>query len=215
MEISNNIITVESRKRRGPSPGSCLLTSDFRSSKKGFTLIELIMTIIILGFASLIMIPFVSSIASSPDPVVRQRAISLGQALMDEILAKKWDENTPMGGGPIGPTSESARGTAVPASAIGPDGAETRVDYDDVDDYDGLAATGNFVDQNNSPFTLAGYSRSAAIRYIASTTSTITAANPVGTSAGGASATDTKRIVVTVTSPRGETFELVALKCNY
>ncbi|MEA3547813.1 MAG: prepilin-type N-terminal cleavage/methylation domain-containing protein, partial [Thermodesulfobacteriota bacterium] len=67
----------------------------------GFTLLELIMTIVILGSTSLILVPFFQSISRSPDPMLRQRAISLGQAMMDEIMSKKWDEETPNGGGPI------------------------------------------------------------------------------------------------------------------
>ena len=66
---------------------------------QGFTLIEIIMTILILGMVSLILIPYFGAITSSPSPVIRQRAISLAQSMMDEILAKRWDENTPVGGG--------------------------------------------------------------------------------------------------------------------
>ena len=183
-------------------------------SSAGFSLIELIITIVILGFSSLILIPFINSITHSPDPMLRQRAISLGQALMDEIIAKKWDENTPVGGGPIGPTTESARGLAVAASAIGAEGGEARIDYDDVDDYDSLAETNNFRDQNDVLFTLNGYSRTATVRYIASSSNPISAGSPAGTITA-VSATDSKRIAVTVTSPSQEQFSFVAVACNF
>ncbi|MBU0482346.1 MAG: type II secretion system GspH family protein [Proteobacteria bacterium] len=49
MEILTITKTVESRKTRGLSPGSWLLASDFCPSEKGFTLIELVMVIVILG----------------------------------------------------------------------------------------------------------------------------------------------------------------------
>ena len=193
----------------------------FLQTDRGFTLIELIMAIIILSFSSMIMIPFVRSISDSPDPVIRQRAISIGQALMDEILAKKWDENSPMGGGPICSTESPDQATrpslvdacvtqATLVAGLGSE-TETRVNFDDVDDYNGLSETDNFVDQNNTPLTIRGYSRSAAVDYIASNSSSITSNSPTS----AVTATDTKRIVVTVTSPRGENFELVALKCNY
>ena len=64
--------------------------------QQGFTLIELILTIVILGFAALILIPLVESIIHSPDPMIRQKAVSFGQALMDEVISKRWDENTPI-----------------------------------------------------------------------------------------------------------------------
>ena len=193
----------------------------FARGARGFTLIELILGIIILGFVSLIMIPLVNSIRHSPDPAIRQRGIALGQALMDEILAKKWDENTPTGGGPIC-TSESPDQLARPSlidncltgataiAALGSDG-ESRTDYDDVDDYNGLSSSDNFVDQNNASFSLPGYSRSATVDYIASNASPVSATSPVSS----AVITDTKRIVVRVTTPRQENLTLVALLCNY
>ncbi|MBU0485848.1 MAG: type II secretion system GspH family protein [Proteobacteria bacterium] len=183
------------------------------SSAFGFSLLELIITIVILGFSSLVLIPFFNAITRSPDPMIRQRAISLGQGLMDEILAKKWDENTPLGGGAIA-TSESTRGLAIPASAIGAEGGETRIDYDDVDDYHNLTETNDFRDQNNTLFILNGYGRTAKIEYIASNATPITTTAPTG-ALTAASATDSKRIVVTVTAPNQEQFSFVSVVCNF
>ena len=222
MNISNNLKQkkwAEAQRKKCLSSDSCLLTQYF--SSKGFTLLELIIAIMILAFASLMMIPFISAITNSPDPVFRQRAISLGQALMDEILAKKWDENTPVGGGPVCTTESPDQLTrphlidacitlSTSVANLGNDG-ETRSNFDDVDDYNGLTATNNFVDQSNTAFTLEGYSRSASVTYITSNSDPITTTNPLAS----AGTTDSKRIVVTVTSPTGETFELMALKCNY
>ncbi|MCG2740789.1 MAG: prepilin-type N-terminal cleavage/methylation domain-containing protein [Syntrophaceae bacterium] len=194
------------------------------TKKQGFTLIEIVITIVILGAVAGILVPFFNAITHSPDPVIRERAISLGQAMMDEIIAKRWDENTPMGGGPIC-TGESPDLTtrpklvdpacgisATPVASLGPDGAapaETRVDFDDVDDYNGLNEVANFTDQNGIPFVLTGYTRQVAVRYIASNT------NPIDqTTAVAASITDTKLVVVTITSPLGETFNFVAVACN-
>ncbi len=190
----------------------CPLSPDF-----GFSLIELVMTIVILGFLSMILLPFITSITRSPDPMIRQQAVALGQALMDEILAKRWDENTPIGSGPIGPTTESARGLTVAASTIGRDGGEVvnnRTNWDDVDDYDGHTNTGTFRDQNNNTFTLTGYSRQVTVTYIPSNSNPVEADNPAGVTAS-AQATDTKRVVVSVTSPLQETFNLVMVSCNF
>ena len=193
-------------RSRHLSPVSCPLSPD------GFSLLELVMTIVILSFLALILLPLFRSVTAGGDPVIRARGVALGQALMDEIINKKWDEATPMGGGPLN-TTESSRGSAA-AGAIGPEPGETRPDYDDVDDYDGLFEQNSFRDQNNTAFTLNGYSRRAQVTYIPSNTTVITATSPAGTRTA-ATATDTKRVVVTVTMPNNESFSLVSLKCNY
>ncbi|MFQ6758332.1 MAG: type II secretion system protein [Deltaproteobacteria bacterium] len=176
----------------------------------GFTLVEIVITIVILGAVAGILVPFFNAIVHSPDPVIRERAISLGQAMMDEIMAKRWDENTPMGGGPLN-TAESARGTVVPAAALGIDAGEDRTTYDDVDDYNSLPPEiDNFTDQNNNAFNLPGYRRQVAVRYIAS------AANPIDENTpAAAGTTDTKLVVVRITSPLGEIFNFVAVACNF
>lgn len=176
----------------------------------GFTLIEIVITIVILGAVAGILVPFFNAIVHSPDPVIRERAISLGQAMMDEIMAKRWDENTPMGGGPLN-TAESARGTVVPAPALGVDAGEDRTTYDDVDDYNSMPPEiDNFTDQNNNAFNLPGYRRQVTVRYIAST------ANPIDENTpAAAGTTDTKLVVVRITSPLGEIFNFVAVACNF
>lgn len=189
----------------------------------GFTLVELVLTIVILGAVSLILIPFVNSIIHSPDPMIRQRAVALGQALMDEIVAKRWDENTPIGAGPICSGESPSKGArpslvdnciapgARAASAIGADTGETgRTLYDDVDDYNAMAEeVDTFHDQQGTAFSLPGYRRHATVRYIASALPTI----DQNTTAAAAT-TDTKLIIVEVTSPADETFYFVAAVAN-
>lgn len=193
----------------------------------GFTLIELLMTIVILGFTSVILVPFFYSITKSPDPVIRERGVALGQAMMDEMLAKKWDENTPLGGGPLITGETPAAGprltgyitnhpsySAGNASTLGLDGGEIvgdRTNWDDVDDYDNLLETNNFEDQNDNPFTLKGYSRQVAVGYINSTTNPITAGTAF---LAAGTTTDTKLIKVTVTTPTNERLAFVAVVCN-
>lgn len=211
---------------------------------RGFTLIEIVITIVILGAVAGILVPFLNAIVHSPDPVIRERAISLGQAMMDEIMAKRWDENSPVGGGPV-ITGESPAPTGttctpdpysctgnrlycficrnpgyIPADitsgSLGQDAGEDSTDrreWDDVDDYNVLnePVTGNFHDQNNNSFTLpAGYTRTVSVCYIASNS------NPIDQTPATCSTTttDTKRVVVTITSPLGEKFYFVAVACN-
>ena len=196
------------------------------SSNLGFSLIELVITIVILGFTSMIIIPFFQATISSPDPMLRQKAISLGQAMMDEILSKRWDENTPVGGGPICTTESPNQAiraslidncvtTSTAVGGLGTDGGESaandRRNWDDADDYDGLAeASGALKDQDNKDLGITGYSRDVSVGYMASNT------DPINYTTGfSGSTTDTKLIKVTVTSPRGEKFKFVATSCSY
>ena len=196
--------------------------------ENGFTLIELVMTIVILGSSSLILIPFFQAITHSPDPLMRHRAVTLGQAMMDEVLAKKWDHATPVGGGPLATSETADTGTCAGGNRIqcyrdahpgylggaasgtlGPEAGETRASYNDVDDYDGLAESGTFQNQTGTSFTLANYQRRVTVRYIASTLSTIDHVTPPA-----AGATDAKLILVTITSPTNEQFRLTSVVCN-
>jgi MSHA pilin protein MshD len=210
-----------------------LIRLSVQKKAAGFTLIELVLTIVILGFSAMIILPFFSAVTHSPDPVLREKAMALAQAMMDEITAKKWDAQSPNGGNPPICTSESTGAAFRPsldpgctfpgvgpvASGIGLDGGEAagannRMLWDDVDDYNGGSEPvgGFFYDQNGValPGNLTGFTRNVAVDYIASNASPIDGSTPVS-----ASTTDTKRIVVTVTSPLGETFALVAVSCNF
>ncbi|MEN8256682.1 MAG: prepilin-type N-terminal cleavage/methylation domain-containing protein [Thermodesulfobacteriota bacterium] len=197
----------------------------------GFTLIELILTIIIMAFAAIIITPYLTSVSHHPDPVIREKAIALAQAMMDEILSRRWDENTAIGGGPLinSETLAGTRGTvaatptATAPGGLGTDGGENltaddRSGWDDVDDYNGSGEPSgvNFFDQTGNilPGSWTGFQRTVTVNYIISSTDPIDAAIP-GNGNSLLLATDSKRIVVTVTSPLGETFQLVAVKCNF
>src|SRR5688572_1380949 len=66
--------------------------------QSGVTLIETIIFIVVvsIGLGALLMV-FNQSVVKSVDPVIRIKALEKGQALMDEILARKFAENTPTG----------------------------------------------------------------------------------------------------------------------
>jgi len=197
----------------------------------GFTMIELVMTIVILGSSTLIMIPFFSAIGHNADPIVRDRAVILGQAMMDEIISKRWDENSPIGGGPIKTGETVGGGTCASldriacykdghpgfdgasrssSAVLGPESGESRANYDDIDDYNGINVTdGNFRDQNDKLFVLAKYKRRVDVDYISSSAGVMS-----HSSATAAGTTDSKRVVVTVTSPQNEVFYFTTVLCN-
>ena len=69
-------------------------------NNRGFTLIETVIFIVVVGIAlSSIVFLFTTTVGHSHEPLIRQKAIAVASAYMDEILSKRWDENTPMGGG--------------------------------------------------------------------------------------------------------------------
>ena len=96
----------------------------------GFTLVELVVGMVVMAIAlTLLSVTFFSSRGRAIDPMMQARAAEFGQALMEEILSKRFDENSPIGGQPpctINCTTEAN---------FGADGAETRKTFNDVDDY--------------------------------------------------------------------------------
>lgn len=125
-----------------------------RHSQRGVSLIEMIFVIIILAVALVGIATTISGGTSrSSDTLVEIQSIALAQAYMDEVLGKRFDEGTRASGippcrvlrdgmadmpdGANRRCSDKVSGSPPPRE-FGPDGAETRATYDDVDDYDGL-----------------------------------------------------------------------------
>lgn len=72
-----------------------------KSKEQGVSLIELIVFIIVIGIASsALFATYNYSQLHNADPIIQVRALELAQARLDEILALKYDENTPTGGIP-------------------------------------------------------------------------------------------------------------------
>ncbi|RYY01662.1 MAG: type II secretion system protein [Gammaproteobacteria bacterium] len=67
----------------------------------GVSLIELIVFLVVVGIASsALFAAYTNSLLHNADPIIQVRALELAQARLDEILALKYDENTPTGGIP-------------------------------------------------------------------------------------------------------------------
>lgn len=106
-----------------------------RTSQVGVTLIELIVFIIVISIALLALISvFNQSLVNSVDPLIRVRALECAQAKLDEVTARKFDENSPTGGVP-------ACGSAEPG-AVACAGIVADAGFDDIGDYNGQ----NFID---------------------------------------------------------------------
>lgn len=96
----------------------------------GFTLIEVLafMLVISFGLAGLLA-SFNFGVAHSVDPVTRIKALEKTQALLDDILSRRFDENTPAGGVPACGTNEGSACAGIAADA----------GYDDVGDFNGYS----------------------------------------------------------------------------
>lgn len=110
------------------------LSSASKKSQGGVTLVELVISIIILSIAMVaLMNAFSVNMQNSADPLWRNKTLKLAQLYLDEILAKNYDHNTPVGGMPV---------IVAPSCVLGPDTvagtAETRENFNDVDDYHGI-----------------------------------------------------------------------------
>ena len=118
----------------------------------GVTLIELVVTIVIIGVAvSGVFAVIGTGSRNSANTQLQIKAVELAQSYMDEIYAKKWDENTKNGGGCVWFSSETncEDGDDTPDGKCpgdcGPDdsmeghtGDDSRSHLNDVDDYHGL-----------------------------------------------------------------------------
>lgn len=99
----------------------------FRPQQRGITLIELIVFIVVVAIALTAMIAAInSSLIRSVDPVMDIRALECAQAKLDEITARKFDKNTPVGGVPAcGSAGAAACAGIAPDSTLDNVGAYT------------------------------------------------------------------------------------------
>lgn len=168
--------------RRGPSA----------SRDTGATLVELVITIVIISVAIAGVVGAFSLISGrSADPLNQTRAVALAQLYMDEILSRKYAENTPVGGSP------KASGCSVVTEE------SDRADYDDVDDYNAISGE---APQNANGDALAA----SAYGGFLVTVRVSCAGDEVGLSSD-----DAKRVDLTITDPSSLTFQFSAYRANY
>ncbi len=168
----------------------------------GFSLLETVLVIVLLGIvvAGLSSL-FVSSVGKSHEPYLRQRALAVAGAFMDEIMAKRWDENTPLGGGCV--NTGSGFCLSGPAAAGLATEEAARADWDDVDDYDAITAQSPPQDASGNP--MPGHDGFSV---------TVNVSQPAG-GWNGLPAADVKRIEVQVASNSGEQIVLHAWRVNF
>ena len=162
--------------------------------QSGFSLIELVITIVVLGIAlTALSSSLFSGVSQNSNPLWQAKATQLSQAYFDEILAMKYQEDSPLGGGVA---------SSAACSIDGPEtGEDKRSDFDDVDDYDGLTGVASFLDTNASS-TYGGYSVSVQV----------TCEDHLG--AASSAASTSKRIQLTILSPTNQSLVFSAFRAD-
>jgi MSHA pilin protein MshD len=108
-----------------------------RFNAHGFTLIEIIVTIVVLAIAGTTLLSvFTSTARTSADPMIQQQAISIAEAYMEEIVSKSFSDPRDVYVLTVNETGRSESG-------------ETRDQFNDVQDYNDLLDT-KVRDQNNN-----------------------------------------------------------------
>lgn len=152
---------------------------------KGFSLIELVITIVVLGIAlSALTASIFGGVGSNADPLWQSKATQLSQAYFDEILSMRYQESSPLGGGSI--NTCDIDGTDV--------GETSRSLFDDVDDYDGLTETADFLDTTTASI------------YTGYTVSVDVSCDDV--------AVNSKLIKVTITSPANQNIVFAVIRAD-
>lgn len=105
----------------------------------GATLVELVVSIVIVGIAAGgVLLAFHQTVRHSADPMVLHQAVAIGEAYLEEILLKPFND----------PDA---------------DGEPTRPQFDDVDDYNGLTDVGARDQDNNLIAGLGAYTISVTV----------------------------------------------------
>ncbi|MDP3259667.1 MAG: hypothetical protein Q8M34_03650 [Thermodesulfovibrionales bacterium] len=130
MKVESSKLKVKSCLKK-LSTVYCLL-----STKKGFTLIEIVLIIVIVSIAIPTLLIMVGQEAKfGVDAELRVTATNVAQQLLEEIKAKCFDETSPVSGGICGQT-------AAASTSLGPDTVPVNENsvslYDDVDDFNDL-----------------------------------------------------------------------------
>ena len=158
---------------------------------QGATLIELVMTIVIISVAIAGVVGAFALISGrSADPLNQTRAVALAQIYMDEILSRRYDEDTPVGGAP-----------REPGCTINTEETD-RADYDDVDDYNAISGA--------APENAEGTALVADYASFQVTVTVQCAGDEIGLATE-----DAKRIDLTVTDPSGQDYDFSVYRANY
>ena len=151
----------------------------------------------------------------SAEQLHQVRASELGQSMMNEILARSFDENSPRSGSPFRCNETGGNNCINTLPATCPadpnnftwaeEGATNRELFDDVDDFHCYSATGDNI-TNIENANLTGVYQSFGVSVIV---------QYAGTDLGFTDNLRAKRVQVTVSPPKGPDIIYTSYKANY
>jgi len=155
----------------------------------------LLISVAVLGISYALSFAF----SRQSDGLWQAKAVALAESYLEEIMARRFDEHTPLGGVP--PCSPAT----TPCSSIGPDG-ESRAAYDDVDDYHGLDEQPPQDADGNVRPGYDAYRVQIEVAYLDAAAVSALGLDDV---------TDAKRVLVRVLPPQAGALEFPLLRTNY
>jgi MSHA pilin protein MshD len=137
------------------------MTRAFRGCRQGgLTLIELLMFIIVVSVALAGVLTIFNVVTrGSADPMLRKQALSVAEAMLDEILGKDF-QNDPADPGNVSATLGCTPATTPPCRQNTP---ADRPNYNDVDDFNGWSQTGVHQPDGTPAPVLGSYTVSVAV----------------------------------------------------
>jgi MSHA pilin protein MshD len=189
-----------------------------KASQQGFTLIEIIVGIVVLSIAFSIFTSLIYPLANQSAKQVHQiKAAELGQSMINEIIAKAFDENSDKSGGVYRCGEDSNNDGEIKAEdgekcskTMGPEGSEAeesekREQFDDVDDYNNLLIIKNSLGDSLNDIYV-GYQINVKV---------INDSDYDGDHDDADNNFTAKLITVTVTTPQGVDFVFAVYRVNF
>jgi MSHA pilin protein MshD len=175
---------------------------------KGFTLIEIIVGIVVLGVALMVITSALGPLYQrSADPWHQVRAAELGHSLLNEIMARSFDENSDRAGGEFRCNEtgypDCSDFCINPLIVNGAEG-ETRAGFDDVDDFNELRLSDSDIVGSTGNLALDNLYRG----YQADITVSCVGIDEQASDS-------VKKVTVTITTPTGETLAFSAYRSNW
>ncbi|WP_077340999.1 type IV pilus modification PilV family protein [Pseudocolwellia agarivorans] len=187
----------------------------FNRKASGFTLIELVIGIVVLSLSFSIIFTMILPTATQSAVQIHQvRAAELGQAMMNEIMGKAFDEHSDMMGGMnrCGEGKDTNLDDVIDACTLndnlGPDTGETnRSLYNDVDDYNNYSTIEDSLNDNSDDdldTLYRGFSVNVSVCNDSNYDDVCDTTNNIA-----------KLIKVTVTNAEGEAITFASYKANF
>ncbi|EGM76636.1 prepilin-type N-terminal cleavage/methylation domain-containing protein [Rheinheimera sp. A13L] len=195
-----------------------LKPSDVASPRQqaGFTLVELVIGMVVLAIALTVITGVLGPLYQrSTDPWHQVRAAELGHSFMNEIMARSFDEQSDRADGSYrcDALTEPTPVTPWPctdAINFGPEAGETRISFNDVDDFHNFSASGDAITNIlANPLTglYSNYQVAIDVAYDGNFNGVMNEVDPAERLA--------KRILVSVTTPSGEVIQFAAYRSNW